>query len=147
MADLKDDKKFRAPDGSSQAPQTLPASCLVIIAILGVALVLGFGSLLRSCDGASEVELSPEATEFAYKEAAEQLVRERLREPDSAEFSSLVVYPGSDDRSTIICGYVNSRNGFGGMTGPQRFISGGTVLIEEQVTKIQMDQAWETFCK
>ena len=57
------------------------------------------------------------------------------------------VYPPTEDSSAIICGYVNSRNGFGGMTGPQRFIAGGTVLIEEQVTAEQMQSAWNDFCE
>lgn len=78
---------------------------------------------------------------------AEQVVKERLKDPDSAEFTDIEVYPPSGDRPAIICGYVNSKNGFGGMTGPQRFVAGGTVLIEEKVTSEQMTIAWDKFCQ
>ena len=85
--------------------------------------------------------------DVTWKLVAERVVKERLRDPDSAEFSNMQVSPPTEDRSAIICGYVNSKNGFGGMTGPQRFIAGGTVLIEEQVTAEQMQIAWNQFCQ
>ncbi|MEM6826364.1 MAG: hypothetical protein AAF553_00315 [Pseudomonadota bacterium] len=80
--------------------------------------------------------------EIEWKLVAEEVIRKRLRDPDSAEFSDLMVFPRTEGRSAIICGYVNSRNGFGGLTGRQRFIVGGTVLVEEQVTAKQMQIAW-----
>ncbi|MEM9086341.1 MAG: hypothetical protein AAGB23_10500 [Pseudomonadota bacterium] len=85
--------------------------------------------------------------EVTWKLIAEDLVKERLRDPDSAEFSDLKVYQPNPDQAATICGYVNSRNGFGGMTGRQRFIAGGTVLVEEQVTAKQMQIAWNEVCK
>jgi len=50
------------------------------------------------------------------------------------------------DRPIIICGLVNSKNSFGGMTGNQRFILGGAIMIEEEFTTEQMNTAWQTFC-
>lgn len=47
---------------------------------------------------------------------------------------------------TAICGYVNSKNAFGGMTGPQRFIAGGTVGLEEDFAPGEMDNAWALLC-
>lgn len=85
--------------------------------------------------------------EIEWKLVAEETIRKRLRDPDSAEFSDLMVFPRIEGRSAIICGYVNSRNGFGGLTGRQRFIVGGAVLVEEQVTAKQMQIAWNEFCK
>lgn len=53
----------------------------------------------------------------------ERLVKARLRDPDSARFQHL---PGG-------CGLVNSRNGFGGMSGNQPFVvtAGKAVLRED----------------
>jgi hypothetical protein len=45
-----------------------------------------------------------------------------------------------------ICGYVNARNGFGGMTGPQRFISGGATVLESEMGPGEMDISWSQFC-
>jgi len=104
------------------------------------------GSVDRGSDRASESAPLP-TDEVTWKLMAERVVKERLRDPDSAEFTDMQVYPPSDERSAIICGYVNSKNGFGGMTGPQRFVAGGTVLIEEQVTAEQMQIAWDQFCQ
>lgn len=85
--------------------------------------------------------------EYTWKEVAKQVVGKLLRDPDAAVYSDLKVYPGTEDTSTIICGYVNSPNAFGGMTGRQRFIAGGTVMLEEQFTKKQMNVAWSRFCR
>jgi hypothetical protein len=87
-----------------------------------------------------------ELTKGEVREIAAQLVKPKLRDPDSAVFSSLIYHPGTPNRSTIICGYVNSRNGFGGMTGPQRFITGNTVMIEEEIGSANMDVAWKRLC-
>ncbi len=73
-----------------------------------------------------------------YKVAAKELIRRRLRDPGSADFSGLEVHrvPG---HSSVVCGLVSSRNGFGGMTGAQRFISGYQVIIEEGMAPGRMD--------
>lgn len=124
-------------------------SCLIM---LGVVVLLGaiLYGLASSCStkgsGEGAAAMSAAEEEFAWKEAAMQVVRERLRDPGSAEFSNLTVYPGTDDSATIICGYVNSRNGFGGLTGPQRFIAGGTVMLAEDFTAADMQTAWTAFC-
>lgn len=85
--------------------------------------------------------------EYAWKEAAKQVVGELLRDPDAAVYSDMKVYPETEDKATIICGYVNSPNAFGGMTGRQRFIAGGRVLLEEQFTNQQMNVAWAKLCR
>lgn len=98
-------------------------------------------------DAVSVASASPSAGEiYAWEEAAKQVVRERLRDPESAEFRDLVVHPGDAGTATIICGKVNSRNGFGGMTGPQHFIAGGTVMLEEEFSASQWQIAWSRFC-
>ena len=119
-------------------------------AVWGVIIIGAIGSQGRSVDSgpdAASEPAPPPTDDVTWKLVAETVIKERLRDPDSAEFSDMQVYPPTEDRSAIICGYVNSRNGFGGMTGPQRFIAGGTVLIEEQVTAEQMQIAWDQFCQ
>ncbi|WP_298309131.1 hypothetical protein [uncultured Erythrobacter sp.] len=123
---------------------------LVFGAVWGVIIIGAIGSQGGSVDRGSDTasESAPLPTdEVTWKLVAETVIKERLRDPESAEFSNMQVYPPTKDRSAIICGYVNSRNGFGGMTGPQRFIAGGTVLIEEQVTEEQVQIAWDQFCQ
>lgn len=118
-------------------------------AVWGVIILGAVASQIEPADNASETAPEDEplpTDDVTWKLVAESVVKERLRDPDSAEFSDMKVYSPTDDRAAIICGYVNSKNGFGGMTGPQRFIAGGTVLIEEQVTADQMQIAWNRFC-
>lgn len=131
--------------------KTNPLGCAVIVGIIAVVVVIGI-TVSSTNDGVSDISSKTESKTlssgkvFAYKEAAKTLISAKLRDPDSAIFSNMVVYPEREDRSVIICGYVNSRNGFGGMTGAQRFITGGTVMLEEEFTKEQMSIAWTRFC-
>jgi hypothetical protein len=58
-------------------------------------------------------------------EVAQFVVLKHLRDPNSATFGNINVY---DDRKlkgksvTVACGSVNSKNGFGGYSGAQKFI-------------------------
>lgn len=61
-----------------------------------------------------------EQTEARYR--IERLVKARLRDPESAVFKHL----GKG------CGYVNSRNGFGGMSGDKPFIVGANDKVAFQ---------------
>ncbi len=54
------------------------------------------------------------------------IVRSQLRDPDSAKFSSVTVIGEGENR--IACGWVNSKNGFGGYTGDQPFMLRGKRL-------------------
>lgn len=56
------------------------------------------------------------AAKKAYEQVALEHVRESLKDPQSAQFSS--VYAAW---STEVCGNVNARNSFGGYTGDQAF--------------------------
>ena len=123
-----------------------PAGCISLTAIAAAA-VAGVVLLTSQCSSSSDpADLPFEQQRPYWEEAAKELIRERLREPQSAVFSELKVIDDGEDSATIVCGKVNSRNGFGGMTGPQRFISGGTVMLEEDFTPAQMDIAWTRFC-
>ena len=81
---------------------------------------------------------------------AEDNVRAQLRDPSSAEFTDVVRYPPHDGKGAVVCGMVNARNGFGGMTGPHRFISGAKTLIEQEgdgLTASEVfDGVWQGLC-
>lgn len=79
--------------------------------------------------------------------AAQDRVRAELRDPSSAEFSDVTV---PHDGISTVCGRVNSRNGFGGMSGPQRFIATkDSVFLEEHQEAVipgQFDGFWQQMC-
>ncbi len=54
---------------------------------------------------------------FLAQAIAKQAVLGRLKDPDSAKFGQVVAR-----ESGIVCGYVNSKNSFGGYTGDKAFI-------------------------
>ncbi len=85
-------------------------------------------------------------TAYSAQAVAEELIKPRLKDPSSAEFSNITFKQETATRSMIICGNVNSKNGFGGMTGPQRFVTGGTVAIEEEIGAANMDTLWKEYC-
>ena len=80
-----------------------------------------------------------------YKASAKALVRQRLRDPASAEFTDVRVIPGRPG-GTVVCGRVNARTGFGGMAGPHRFIVGRSVMLEDEIGAALMNDLWATSC-
>ena len=106
-----------------------------ILAALALALPLA------GC-GSDEQPTVP--SDAGYEIVGKEAVKARLRDPDSATFSQVRVVRRGE--TTAICGYVNSKNGLGGMTGPQRFIAGGATALEEDFGPGEMDQAWAMLC-
>lgn len=92
-------------------------------------------------------------TEAEFRAAGRQVVLDALRDPVSAEFRS-VRRSWSPSGSATFCGEVNARNGFGGYTGFQRFISGvsptgrTSVQIDDQEGMIAdyFERAWRGDC-
>lgn len=67
----------------------------------------------------------------------ERLVRARLRDPDSAKFQHL-------GRG---CGYVNSKNGFGGMSGNVEFVVGTNDKVAFRADNPKaFDTVWREHC-
>lgn len=86
-------------------------------------------------------------SDTAIEAAAEQAVKEKLKDPGSARFKSLMVYP-QPNGTKAVCGLVNGRNGYGGKKGYQRFISAGLVKytwVEEEVE--DFESAWQATCR
>jgi hypothetical protein len=99
------------------------------------------GSSESSQNGSSE---SSQVSDVQLKVYAMGEVQKLLRDPDSAEFND--AYVSRKAGVPAICGTVNSKNGFGGMTGAQRYISGGATVVEEQMAPGEMDAAWAKLC-
>jgi hypothetical protein len=81
------------------------------------------------------------------KRSAQEDIKAILRDPDSALFSSINVSQRTSAR--VVCGIVNSRNGFGGMTGGKRFISSPGVIsvVEgENIKASEFEKSWNDFC-
>lgn len=72
---------------------------------------------------------------------AKDVVRASLRDPNSAEYGPMTV---STKNGTAVCGTVNARNGFGGMSGQQPFVA----FADSIVTPRDADFAtkWQKHC-
>ena len=72
-------------------------------------------------------------------------VKRTLKDPDSAQFRS--AYVSRKMGAPVVCGEVNSRNGFGGQTGYQRFAAAGDLIaLEEQMGAGEMEKFWRQAC-
>lgn len=77
--------------------------------------------------------------------AAEGAIKEALKDPDSAVFRNESVH--RNGKNLIVCGEVNSRNGFGGFSGFKHFVSMGTdttTFLEDQTRGF--GKVWNSFC-
>lgn len=113
-----------------------------------VHIVLASAAALAACGSSDDTGSSGarKLDEYSARAVAAELVKPRLRDPNSAVFSNITFKQETPTRSMIICGHVNSKNGFGGMTGPQRFVLGGTVAIEEEIGAANMNTVWREYC-
>lgn len=74
---------------------------------------------------------------------AQKAVKDRLRDPDSADFrNEQLGY--KDGTPIVVCGEVNAKNGFGGMTGYQRYMSNGAdvTALESEMQNSDISEAW-----
>lgn len=60
-------------------------------------------------------------SESELKKLAMSSIEEKLKDPDSAKFSD-VFLPKGDQGAVSVCGYVNTKNSFGGYSGKVRFL-------------------------
>jgi len=77
---------------------------------------------------------------------ARQTLLSRLKDPDSATIDNEKQGRVTESGRGLYCGTVNAKNGFGGFTGPQRFVvlGGLTVFMEEQQSadKAKFEKLW-----
>ncbi|MEM8724029.1 MAG: hypothetical protein AAGE86_00765 [Pseudomonadota bacterium] len=138
-----------APDRVTEADEAIeadPTALLRMIAIGVLAVVLVIAVISNLGSGSSQ--RSYEADKLVIEWAAKDKVRAVIRDPDSAQFSGIIAKPFSEEGKGIVCGRVQSRNGFGGMSLPQRFIVTDTIfMIEEQAAPEQFSLNWGILCK
>ena len=101
-------------------------------------------SLLITCVCSAQAQT---AQEMNWMEAGKDAVRQKLKDPQSAQFQKVFFHRGKDN-IPMTCGEVNSKNGFGGYTGFQRFVSAGredATFVEAEVTS-DFAMVWSRFC-
>ncbi len=81
---------------------------------------------------------------YAILRVAQENVRKRLKDPDSASFTGLFI-----GKSGVPCGEVNSKNSFGGYTGYQRFVAsgGGLAFLESDMPPEEFEKTWSQLCR
>lgn len=149
-------------ESGEHRPATVPDGIMVknpwgCLGMITLGMIMGLLLLVATCsrlNDHSSATADTAPSNAIYKAAAEKLVRRQLRDPESAIFSEVYVVGPNADGDAVVCGAVNSKNGFGGMAGSQRFIAGPTVILkgpnevflEERVGKELMDLEWAKTC-
>lgn len=103
-----------------------------------------FGLMLLAVSNVSQADYSKEQA-WIYK--GKEAVKSKLKDPNSAEFKGSFFKRGADN-IPVSCGWVNSKNGFGGYGGFQRYVSAARpdlTWLEEQMPDFQV--LWNRFCK
>lgn len=106
----------------------------------GSAIVLAFLIIIivSQCSPETKRDGTIELQRAQARVRVERLVKARLRDPDSAVFKHL----GGG------CGYVNSRNGFGGMSGDKPFIVGANDKVAFQTDQPKaFATVWKGHCE
>lgn len=104
--------------------------------------LLGLALCSAGCGNSEAARQSVKDDTFIF--AAEDALKAKLRDPSSAEFTNVRISRSAGVPAA--CGEVNSRNGFGGMTGPQRFISGGAAVVESEMEPSEFARSWAQLC-
>lgn len=122
----------------SRAVEWFVWSIFAAVAILAILLV-------GSC-GKKTPEDDLEQKNFLWIEHAKDTVRGQMKDPGSADFRGLAVRRQSG--APLVCGEVNGKNSFGGMTGYQRFIFMGSlgVVMQEQMKPGEFAELWNKTC-
>jgi hypothetical protein len=93
------------------------------IKFLAAAAVLGCSAIVTAQESIDSNGLDPEYVPEAI-ELSKEAVREKLKDPDSANFRSFSIHRGEEptDGAFYICGEVNAKNSYGGYAGFERFL-------------------------
>jgi hypothetical protein len=119
--------------GHKLRPEAKNIGCAILL--VGALGLWAFGAFDATPEQKAATDKQME--EFRQVARIERLVKTRLRDPDSATFRHM---NGG-------CGYVNARNGFGGMTGDKPFVVGANdkVVFEEDGPQA-FRTVWEGHC-
>lgn len=89
-----------------------------------------------------EIELSEQARQRQLEIlSAKQSITERMKDPESTRFGEVI------NRAGFVCGYVNSKNSFGGYTGEKAFvfnISSREIFLQDQGPGFE--KLWNSRC-
>ena len=75
---------------------------------------------------------------------SQTLVLGKLRDTSGVKWRNLYVSRSSGAR--VLCGEINSKNGFGGYSGFQQFVSGGITFFESEVDSAEWQKVWIELC-
>jgi hypothetical protein len=125
----------------SKADYVTGCGCLSAVVI---AAIVGLGFCTRQ---------SPEEAKRSQSERAETrlivearlAVKDRLRDPASARFDGerVTSRPGGP----YVCGFVNSKNGFGGYAGRSRYVfASGRMVLEDEISGSDFETVWMAMC-
>jgi hypothetical protein len=83
---------------------------------------------------------------LAWVEKGQEAVREELRDSESAQFKG-AFFRRAAHGIPMSCGWVNSKNGFGGFAGWTRYISGGAseLTFLESELESGFHETWARF--
>lgn len=108
--------------------------------ILAFLLLLGVASMFSNNKAGNETP-----SEYQMQELSEKMIKDRLKDPDSAEFRNFNL--GANGHP---CGEVNSKNGFGGYTGFKRYMIASEDIIsiegEAGISDSDFNSLWQQFC-
>lgn len=102
--------------------------------LTSVCVTFAFASFAFYTEAQAQGKKLSDSKEFLWIRANQKILLKKLKDPDSAKFSDeFVSYKMG---GPVVCGKVNSKNSFGGFTGPKHYIGGGDtvgVFTEEEV--------------
>jgi hypothetical protein len=126
--------------------------CLPIIVIVGLIAITssnrqGSTSHPEPSGGtpaASTIDTSERIAFFQTK--AKEAMTDALRDPGSAQYKDVTahVFP-EDHKIYVFCGYVNSKNGFGGYTGFKPFVAGAGIAATSEIVS-DFSNLWNKLC-
>ena len=148
----------RAAANASTRSTKVPTSsrglgCWALLCVLLLVIYLST-SQCRSGSPTPAQSSAPAASQgFQFNEAAmivagvgaKKAIQRLLRDPDSAEFESVVGHEVTSDQF-IFCGTVNAKNGFGGYQGPKAFITLSSAEAYIDDGKKDFRDMWEYVC-
>ena len=111
---------------------------------VGLLIVMGILIVILLLTGQPKAGAAYRPASFEFKD----LVKSRLKDPDSAKFSNEEVYQWQSG-SYAMCGYVNAKNSFGGYAGNVRFVAAGQVVMLENEDGAQggiFTELWRKTC-
>ena len=85
--------------------------------VLRLALPCAVAAFLAACANPLRLEVTPVALKPAELEAVKQAVAKDLRDPESTRFGPMNVARESKTGQLLVCGWMNSKNAFGGYIG------------------------------